>query len=110
MLNYIVKTPHFRNYKYSDTPDLKAHAKVARAAATESMVLLKNDDNVLPLKGTETVAMFGISSVDFVAGGTGSGNVNKAYVVNMVQGLENAGFTLVDAVRTSTRSTWTSRR
>ena len=99
MLNYIVKTPHFRNYKYSDTPDLKAHAKVARAAATESMVLLKNDDNVLPLKGTETVAMFGISSVDFVAGGTGSGNVNKAYVVNMVQGLENAGFTLVEDIK-----------
>ena len=99
MLNYIVKTPHFRNYQYSDAPDLKAHAKVARAAATESMVLLKNDDNVLPLKGTETVAMFGISSVDFVAGGTGSGNVNKAYVVNMVQGLENAGFTLVEDIK-----------
>ena len=99
MLNYIVKTPHFRNYKYSDAPDLKAHAAAARAAATESMVLLKNDGDVLPLKGTETVAMFGISSVDFVAGGTGSGNVNKAYVVNMVQGLENAGFTLVDAVK-----------
>ena len=99
MLNYIVKTPHFRNYKYSDAPDLKAHAAAARAAATESMVLLKNDDNVLPLKGTETVAMFGISSVDFVAGGTGSGNVNKAYVVNMVQGLENAGFTLVEDIK-----------
>ena len=99
MLNYIVKTPHFRNYKYSDAPDLKAHAAAARAAATESMVLLKNDGGVLPLKGTETVAMFGISSVDFVAGGTGSGNVNKAYVVNMVQGLENAGFTLVEDIK-----------
>ena len=99
MLNYIVKTPRFKGYKYSDAPDLKAHAKAARAAATESMVLLKNDDNVLPLKGTETVAMFGISSVDFVAGGTGSGNVNKAYVVNMVQGLENAGFTLVEDIK-----------
>ena len=99
MLSYIVKTPRFKGYDYSDAPDLKAHAKAARAAATESMVLLKNDDNVLPLKGTETVAMFGISSVDFVAGGTGSGNVNKAYVVNMVQGLENAGFTLVDEIK-----------
>ena len=99
MLNYIVKTPRFKGYKYSDAPDLKAHAKAARAAATESMVLLKNDDNVLPLKGAETVAMFGISSVDFVAGGTGSGNVNKAYVVNMVQGLENAGFTLVEDIK-----------
>ena len=99
MLKFIVKTPRFNGYKYSDAPDLKAHAAAARAAATESMVLLKNDDNVLPLQGTETVAMFGISSVDFVAGGTGSGNVNKAYVVNMVQGLENAGFTLVEDIK-----------
>ena len=99
MLEYIVKTPHFKGYKYSDAPDLKAHAKVARAAATESMVLLKNEDGLLPLKGTEKVALFGISSVDFVAGGTGSGNVNKAYVVNMVQGLENAGFTLVESLK-----------
>ena len=99
MLNFIVKTPRFKGYKYSDAPDLKAHAAAARAAATESMVLLKNDGGVLPLKGTETVAMFGISSVDFVAGGTGSGNVNKAYVVNMVQGLENAGFTLVEDIK-----------
>ena len=99
MLKFIVKTPRFNGYKYSDAPDLKAHAAAARAAATESMVLLKNDGGVLPLKGTETVAMFGISSVDFVAGGTGSGNVNKAYVVNMVQGLENAGFTLVEDIK-----------
>ena len=99
MLEYIVKTPHFRGYKYSDAPDLAAHAKVARKAATESMVLLKNDDAVLPLKGTEKVALFGISSVDFVAGGTGSGNVNKAYVIDMVQGMENAGFSLVEELK-----------
>ncbi len=95
ILGIIVKCPHFKGYKYSDKPDLKAHAKVARSVATESMVLLKNEDNTLPMDGVKNVALFGATSVDFVAGGTGSGNVNKAYVVDMVQGLENAGFTLV---------------
>jgi beta-glucosidase len=93
MLNYIVRTPRFKGYQFSNKPDLKAHADVARKAAGESIVLLRNE-GALPLKGTEKVALYGVSSIDFVAGGTGSGDVNKAYVVNMVQGMENAGFTL----------------
>ena len=94
MLNYIVRTPRFNKYKFSNKPDLKAHAQVARKAAGEAMVLLRNENGALPLKGNEKVALYGISSIDFVAGGTGSGDVNKAYVVNMVDGLQNAGFTL----------------
>lgn len=94
MLKYIVKTPHFKNYKNSDTPDLKAHAQVAREAAGESIVMLRNEKGTLPLKGNEKVALYGVTSIDFVAGGTGSGNVNKAYVVNMEEALEKAGFTL----------------
>ena len=98
MLNYIVKTPAFKNYQYSNKPDLKGHAQVARKAAAESMVLLRNEDNTLPVASGKKVALFGISSLDFVAGGTGSGNVNKAYVVNMKEGLENAGFTVDQAL------------
>ena len=98
MLNYIVRTPRFKGYKFSNTPDLKAHAQVARKAAGESMVLLRNENAALPLKGNEKVALYGISSIDFVAGGTGSGNVNKAYVVNLKEGLENAGFTVDKAL------------
>lgn len=94
MLNYIVRTPHFRGYEYSNKPDLKAHAAVARKAAGESIVLLRNEKEALPLKGNEKVALYGISAIDFVAGGTGSGDVNKAYVVNMQDAMENAGFTL----------------
>lgn len=94
MLNYIVKTPAFRQYKYSNKPDLKAHAQTAREVANEAIVLLRNEDSALPFKGSEKISLFGITSIDFVAGGTGSGNVNKAYVVNMKQGLENAGFKL----------------
>ena len=92
MLNYIVKTPSFKNYKYSNKPDLKGHAEVARKAAAEAMVLLRNENNTLPIKDAKKVALYGITALDFVAGGTGSGNVNKAYVVNMKEGLENAGF------------------
>ena len=93
MLNYIVRTPRFKGYQFSNKPNLKAHAAVARKAAGESIVLLRNE-GALPLAGTEKVALYGVSSIDFVAGGTGSGNVNKAYVVNMVEGMQNAGFTL----------------
>ena len=94
MLNYIVRTPHFRGYKFSNKPDLKAHAAVARKAAGESIVLLRNENEALPLKGNEKVALYGISAIDFVAGGTGSGDVNKAYVVNMEDAMKGAGFTL----------------
>ena len=94
MLNYIVRTPHFHGYKFSNKPDLKAHAAVARKAAAESIVLLRNENEALPLKGNEKVALYGISAIDFVAGGTGSGDVNKAYVVNMEDAMKTAGFTL----------------
>ncbi|MBO6062920.1 MAG: glycoside hydrolase family 3 protein, partial [Bacteroidales bacterium] len=94
MLNYIVRTPRFNGYKFSNKPDLKAHAAVARKAAGEAIVLLRNENEALPLKGNEKVALYGISAIDFVAGGTGSGDVNKAYVVNMEDAMKTAGFTL----------------
>ena len=67
MLNYIVKTPSFKNYKYSNKPDLKGHAEVARKAAAEAMVLLRNENNTLPIKDAKKVALYGITALDFVA-------------------------------------------
>jgi len=101
MLEFLMKTPHFKHYQYTNKPDLKAHANVAREAADEGIVLLKNDDNTLPLKkGEKDVALFGIGSYYLIAGGTGSGDVNKAYVVNLKEGMENAGFGLQPKVNT----------
>ena len=94
LLNYIVKTPHFRHYNYSNNPDLKAHAAVARKAAEESIVLLKNTDATLPLKGSEKVALYGLSSLDFVGIGTGSGWVNTEHIANLEEAMKAAGFTL----------------
>lgn len=91
MLRYIVRTPKFRKHAYSNEPDLKGHAQIARDAAAEGMVLLKNEGSALPLEGVSTAALFGLHSYDFLAGGTGSGHVVKPYVVDLRQGLENAG-------------------
>jgi len=91
MLQYIVKTPRFKGYKYSDKPDLKAHAAITRQSSAEGMVLLKNDNNTLPIRDLKTVALFGVNSYDFFSGGLGSGCVNVPYVVDMVQGLKNVG-------------------
>ena len=91
MLEYIVRTPRFAGYKYSNKPDLAGHARLVRAATPEGLVLLENN-GVLPLKNVKKVALYGVGSYDFIAGGTGSGNVNKAYVRNVAEGLRENGF------------------
>ena len=92
MLEYIVKTPSFHHYPATNEPDLKAHAAITRQSATEGIVMLKNN-GVLPWKDNaiKTVALFGENSYDFFSGGTGSGCVHTPYVVDMVEGLMNAG-------------------
>lgn len=92
ILELIIKTPRFKNYKYSNNPDLKAHALVARQLASESMVLLKNNGKTLPLKNVTNIAAFGFNSYDFIPIGAGSGEVNYPYVVSLVEGLNNANY------------------
>ena len=94
MLRYIVKTPRFKGYNYSDTPDLKAHANIVRQAGSEGAVLLKNEAHTLPLQSNKIVALFGITSYDMIAGGTGSGDVHKAYISQLSDALEAQGFSL----------------
>ena len=92
MLEYIVKTPSFHKYPASNAPDFKAHAAITRQSAAEGIVLLKNS-GTLPWKdgAIKTVALFGENSYDFLSGGTGSGCVHPPYVVDMLEGLKNAG-------------------
>ena len=90
ILQLCVLSPKMQQFKASNTPDLKAHAAITRQSAAEGIVLLQNN-GVLPLKDIKTVALFGVNSYDFLHCGCGSGNVNVPYVIDMVQGLKNAG-------------------
>ena len=93
ILELAFKSPVFTDYKYSNQPNLTQNSQVARNAASEGMVLLKNDNNALPFSSkNEVVSVFGVTSYDFITGGTGSGSVNNKHTVSLLEGLNNAGF------------------
>ena len=66
----------------------KENAALAREVASEGMVLLKNDENALPIKG-KNIALFGNSAVRTIRGGTGSGDPFNG-------GLSGGGDVMVD--------------
>ena len=99
VLNLVEKSPRYQGYQYSNAPDLKAHAAVTRQSAAEGMVLMKND-KALPFgKAIKNIALYGNTSYDFIAGGTGSGNVNHAYVVSLLDGLKNGGYNVSEDLK-----------
>ncbi len=56
--------------------DMQAHYDLARRAAAESAVLLKNEDHLLPLSGTEGVVFFGNMAKNLRYQGAGSSHIN----------------------------------
>ena len=72
------------NLKLQDFPSY------TRKAATEGIVLLQNENSVLPLKNTDNVSLFGRCQIDYYKHGTGSGGaVNAFYAVSALEGFRN---------------------
>ncbi len=100
ILKIVFNSPAFKGYKYSDNPDLKANAVIARQAATEGTILLKNQEALPFGKPGIKIAAYGVSSYDYISGGSGSGDVNEGYTISMVEGLENAGYPVEPSIKT----------
>ncbi|MCD8188972.1 MAG: glycoside hydrolase family 3 C-terminal domain-containing protein [Clostridiales bacterium] len=90
------------------------HRAVARQAAAESIVLLKNEGGLLPIFTDTPIALYGAGAGCTIKGGTGSGDVNERYSVTIVEGLKNAGYSITtedwvasyDEQYRKTRETW----
>jgi beta-glucosidase len=92
VLEVMSNSPACKGYAFSNHPDLKSNAGTSRTVAADGMVLLKNERATLPIQRGITLALFGNSSYNLIAGGTGSGDVNKAYSVSLADGLANASY------------------
>ncbi len=91
-----LNAPRAKGHVPSMKPDLEAHAKIAREAATEGMVLLKNEHKALPFKGVKTVAVFGKIAYYLIEAGTGSGGIrSNKYAISVNDGLKAAGFKVI---------------
>ena len=92
---YMAKWQRFRYYPLLPLGEdgkiitgCQEHIALSREAAAEGMVLLKNEEHLLPLKKGSRVALFGKASVDYVKGGGGSGDVTVKYVRNLCGAME----------------------
>lgn len=89
----ILKERHFSGTTDPEISEREIrNRKIARKAAADGMVLLKNEGNLLPLKKGTKIALYGVGASKTVKGGTGSGDVNERECVSIYQGLKNAGY------------------
>lgn len=95
ILRGIVRTPKFKKEKYHESINFDYHRNIAKKAASEGMVLLKNNNCLPILKANAKIALFGNGSYDTIIGGSGSGFVmNSGKTVSIEEGIINNNFSV----------------
>lgn len=74
--------------KKQPVPGYEEHDRIALEAAREGIVLLKNDDDVLPLRKNETLNVFGKGLVQFRVSALGAGKINPRYYMRFIRAIE----------------------
>lgn len=114
MTRNIKKRPFYGRLTQEVSAYEAPHRKIARKAAAEGIVLLKNEKRALPLKEGCKIALYGAGANHMIKGGTGSGDVNEREVVSICQGLLDAGFEVTtkewieeyDRIYAEARASW----
>lgn len=96
ILELVVKCFSFRQYPFTNRPDLEAHRAMARTSAAEGAILLKNDHEALPFApSVKKVAIYGKTGYNVIPGGIGFNESNSGnYCISLVEGLRLAGYTV----------------
>lgn len=76
-------------YKVTEVEALKC-----KEVVEEGSVLLKNENNALPLQGNEKIALLGQNSYDFVYAGAGSGSFDTSICISLEDALNQSGFSV----------------
>ena len=101
ILKAAMRMPKFNKYAYSKTIDFNSHTEVARNAAAQGMVLLKNEFNTLPFNETKSkIALFGNGAYETIISGSGSGFVMRAGpTVHIIDGIVSKGFSVSNELK-----------
>lgn len=114
-MNRTMKQRKLPGVPYSEERIYEIHNKqIVRVAATEGMVLLRNENDILPIPKGTAIALYGAGAAHTIKGGTGSGDVNSRKTVSILEGLTNAGYQIVtkswldayDAAYAKAREQW----
>lgn len=85
---------------------VEKYEQTARQAVAEGIVMLRNENKVLPIPADSSVALFGRSQFNYFKSGTGSGGlVNTAYVTGIGEAFENSDYHLNEELK-NTYEVW----
>ena len=96
----VVDSEYFKSKGgYADTDEGKEKLRkdgraLCEEIESEGMTLLLNKDNTLPLGDDKKVSLFGMTSVNPVYGGTGSGSIDTSQAVSPIKAFENVGYSV----------------
>ena len=90
------------------TLDYQKYAELARRVAAEGSVLLRNEEDTLPLRRGQRVSVFGRTQFEHYKSGTGSGGlVNVSRVIGITDGLQESGSVKVNEELLNVYKEWT---